>query len=101
MKTIAIERNYKEALNCLEIVDNTNDFNITNTFEKVYASFIKLHKETNYKHIKNQKEFDGLVLSSTLQKINYKICDYCYSIVSNSTYMNNGYFACKKCASNR
>ncbi len=96
---ISLKRSYFKALKELLLKDNTNDSSIKECFNKQYNSYINIHKESNYKYIKDQKEFDKIVLSSVLLNKKYSTCDYCHSIESVLIPMgSNGYKKCDKCS---
>jgi predicted transcriptional regulator len=93
-----LTRRYIDVLKDLGLTDNTDSSSVEECFVKHYEKYIELHKESNYKYINNQKEFDGLVLSSVLSKKSYSICDYCHSVEPiHLPMMSNGYHQCKKC----
>jgi len=102
IKKIESTRNYYEMLKDLNLTDNTDDLNMKDNFNSYYSMYFNNHKESNFKYIANQKEFDGLVLSSLLNNKQFSICDYCFSIEPKNINMDsNGYHECNKCVDDK
>lgn len=78
----------------LENLNLTNDSNIelNEAFTRAYDSYIKMHKDSQFKYLKNQKVVDSFALGLVLQRHNLSTCNYTNAIVTNVISMKNGYF---------